>query len=175
MAEKTKQQDKVILACSYGYGWTERQMPPLGWPHTIQSLSIQMKGLLDPLLFPLLPTAHVPGLHSSPKARMENTVLRSCSSMQFCPWLYTWNTRVTLDSSLGSSRNFRPQLCQLVVFVMFSVSQLLTKMSRGYIRTPPPYSCSSFKSTLGSRSAILALYSIMLQWFLHPTYFLSHI
>lgn len=117
-------------------------------------------------LFPWLLTAQVPELHSSPKARMENTVFRSSPSMQLCPQLYTWNTRVTLESSLGSSRNFRPQVSKMVVFVLFSTSQSLlwTKMSRGCISTPPPYRCSSFKYTLDYRSAILPFSSITLQW-----------
>lgn len=146
------------------------QTPPLGWPHTIQSVSIQINSIS---MAPHSPSASF--LTKSPsfltKSKVENTVFRSSTSMQLCPWLYTWNARMTLDSSLGSSKNFRPQFCQLVVFVMLSISQslLLTKMSRRYTSTPPP--CSSFKYTLDYRSGILPFSSD----FLHLIYFLSHI
>lgn len=178
MPEKTKQQDKVILACRRMMMKEEDELNADAYfrvtPHNPVPICPD-HGTFRSSLFPWLPTAQVHKLHSSPKSRLENTVFRSSPSMQLCPWFCTWNTRVTLDSSLGSSRNFRPRLCKLVVLVMFSTSQslFLAKMSRGYISTPPPYRWSTFKYTSDYRSAILAFSSIMLQWFPAPNLYLK--
>lgn len=115
------------------------QMSPFGWPHTIQSLFIQIKVPLDLLYFhgSLQPRClgFIPQQKQGWRTLCLGLTLASSSVHDFIP-----ETQGTLDSSLGSSRNFRPQLCQLMVFVMFSISQclLLTKMSRGYISAPPP-------------------------------------
>lgn len=180
--QKTQSNKTRSFWLAEGWWWRRRmnwmQMPPLGGPHTIQSLSVQIMGPLDQLYFHSSPQPRCLSFIPHQKQGCRTLVFRSSPSMELCPWLCTWNTRVTLDFSVGSPRNFKSQLCKLVVFVMFSTSQtlLLTKMSRGYFSTPPPYRCSSFKYTLDYRSVILAFPSIKCcNDFLHLIYILSHI